>query len=142
MKIATSHVFCGPHDFMRRAQVDDASDTRPFHVDAKGRGGQTTPSVGPRWKLINECTSLAAPPLRIEKGRGSQTTNAHINCYSTAWGRCWQQQLSTKYQFIAVCIRRFPSLYAQSRSLSDSAVALNRAWLSYVLNFLLYEQVW
>ena len=26
---------------MRRAQVDDTSDTRPFHVDAKGRGGQT-----------------------------------------------------------------------------------------------------
>ena len=45
-EIATSHVFCnliGPHDFMRRVQVDDASDTRPFHVDAKGRGGQTIP---------------------------------------------------------------------------------------------------
>ena len=40
-----SHIFCnpiGPHDFMRHAQVDDAIDTRPFHVDAKGQGSQTT----------------------------------------------------------------------------------------------------
>ena len=44
-KIATSHVFCNLielYDFMRRAQVDDAIDTRPFHIDAKGWGSQTT----------------------------------------------------------------------------------------------------
>ena len=42
---------------MRRAQVNDASDTRPFHVDAKGRGGQTTD----HWRGKTEAKRF--PPL-------------------------------------------------------------------------------
>ena len=52
---------------MRRAQVDDASDTRPFHVDAKGWGGQTTLST-PRLSISAMRPLLAA--FKCERGRG------------------------------------------------------------------------
>ena len=41
------------------AQVDDASDTRPFHVDAKGRGDQTTRVVVPGASVLLYCVSHA-----------------------------------------------------------------------------------
>ena len=73
--MATPHVFCNliePHDFTLHTQVDNAIDTRPFHVDVKGWGSQTMCSA--ELYLVKRYFSYAA----VDSACSVRYFNAHL----------------------------------------------------------------